>query len=180
MTFGYHPSEDTSVELSSDSLHTYQELIGTLQWAIEIGRVDILLKVSLLSSHLALPRKGHLQQVYHIFGYLKSSPHQRLFLDPTNPMISETRFQAFDWTDFYCDASEEISIDMPEPWGSEVSIHCFVDANHASDKVTRRSQTGVLVFVNRAPILWHSKRQNSVETLTFATEFQALKSKRLS
>ena len=43
------------------------------------------------------------------------------------------------------------------------------------DKVTRRSQTGILIFVNRAPIIWYSKRQNTVETSTFGSEFIAMK-----
>ena len=49
--------------MDADGLQLFQELIGILRWAVEIGRVDILLEVSLLSSHLALPRVGHLQQV---------------------------------------------------------------------------------------------------------------------
>ena len=65
---GYHASGDTSKELDATGTRLYQELIGVLRWAIELGRVDILLEVSLLSSHLALPRVGHLEQVYHIFG----------------------------------------------------------------------------------------------------------------
>jgi hypothetical protein len=48
---------------------------------------------------------------------------------------------------------------------------CFVDADHAGYRVTRRSHTGVLIFVNRAPILWFSKRQNTVEASTFGSEF---------
>ena len=71
---GYHPSEDTSKEWDTEGIRYFQELIGVLRWAIELDRVDILLEVSLLSTHLALPRTGHLQQVYHIFGYLKQSP----------------------------------------------------------------------------------------------------------
>jgi hypothetical protein len=51
----------------------------------------------------------------------------------------------------------------------------FVDADHAGDVLTRRSRTGVLVYLNRAPILWYSKKQNSVETSTFGLEFIALK-----
>jgi hypothetical protein len=27
-------------------------------------------------------------------------------------------------------------------------VHCFVDSDHASDKVTRKSQTGILIFIN--------------------------------
>ena len=52
---GYHPSEDTSRELDTEGIRYFQELIGVLRWAIELDRVDILLEVSLLSTHLALP-----------------------------------------------------------------------------------------------------------------------------
>lgn len=52
---------------------------------------------------------------------------------------------------------------------------CFVDADHAGDLQTRRSRTGVLLYLNKAPIVWHSKKQNSVETSTFGSEFIALK-----
>ena len=84
-------------------------------------------------------------------------------------------FQKFDWVDFYKDVEEDIPIDMPEPRGNEVEIHCFVDASHASKKVQRRYQTGILMFINKAPIMIYSKRQNSVETLTFGSEFTATK-----
>jgi len=56
-----------------------------------------------------------------------------------------------------------------------VSTHCFVDADLAGDKVARRSQMGILIFVNRAPILWCSKQQNTVEASTFGSEIMALK-----
>jgi hypothetical protein len=51
----------------------------------------------------------------------------------------------------------------------------FVDADHAGDTMTRRSRTGVFVNLNRSPIMWFSKKQNSVETSTFRSEFIALK-----
>ena len=41
--------------------------------------------------------------------------------------------------------------------------------------MTRRSQSGILIFCNCAPIIWYSKRQNTVETSTFGSEFQAIK-----
>ena len=55
---GYRPELDTSQELKHDVLQRYQELIGLLRWAVELGRVDILLKTALMSTHLALPRRG--------------------------------------------------------------------------------------------------------------------------
>jgi hypothetical protein len=48
-----------------------------------------------------------------------------------------------------------------------------VDADHAGNHITRWSHTGIILFGNRAPILWYSKRQNTVETSTFGSEFIA-------
>ena len=134
-----------------------------------------MLEVSLLSSHLALPRVGHLQAVYRIFGYLKQFPKRKLYFDPQRPNICEDRFQKFDWEDFYQDSHEQIPLNMPSPRGKPMSSYCFVDASHAGDKSTRRSMTGILIFCNRAPIIWHSRRQNGVETSTFGSEFTAMK-----
>ena len=54
-------------------------------------------------------------------------------------------------------------------------INAFVDADHAGNKVTRRSHTGFIIFMNMAPIYWYSKRQNSVETSTYSSEMVALR-----
>ena len=35
--------------------------------------------------------------------------------------------------------------------------------------------TGILIFCNRSPIIWNSKRKNGVETSTFGSEFTAMK-----
>jgi hypothetical protein len=64
---------------------------------------------------------------------------------------------------------------MPEPCGNEVQIQMFCDAAHAMCLATRQSTTGVIIFVNGAPIRWYSKRQNTVESSTFGSEFVALK-----
>jgi hypothetical protein len=128
----------------------------------------------MLSQYLAQPREGHLDQVFHIFGYLKVHGRSKVVFDDT--FISWTdKFTQCDWQDFYPDAKEPIPGNMPEPRGKEVQLNAFVDANHAGDQVTRRSRTGVLIFVNKAPVLWFLKRQNTVETSTFGSEFVAIK-----
>jgi hypothetical protein len=171
----YRPELEVSPELKSDGIQLYQELIGVLRWAVELGRVDILLEASLMSTHMAMPREGHLQQLYRMFGYLKLYPKRKLAFDFQHPIISERMFKTYDWYDFYRDATEAIPNDMPIPRGNPMSTHCFVDASHGSDRATRRSQTGILLFCNKAPVIWHSKRQNTVEASTFGSEFQAMK-----
>jgi hypothetical protein len=64
---------------------------------------------------------------------------------------------------------------MPEPLGNPVTISAFVDANHAGNVMTRRSHTGIIIFVQNAPIITYSKRQNTVEAATFGSEFVALR-----
>ena len=63
----------------------------------------------------------------------------------------------------------------PKSLGETVKITCYVDANHAGNMVTRRSHTGFVIFMNSAPIIWWSKRQNTVETSTFGSEYVALR-----
>jgi hypothetical protein len=88
---------------------------------------------------------------------------------------NEEEFARHDWTKFYHNATDELPPKMPEPRGNEVQINCFVDADHAGNRITRRSHTGILIFVNRAPIIWYSKAQNTVESSTFGAEFVATK-----
>ena len=103
---GYRSEIDVTPELKADGVQYYQELVGMLRWAVEIGRVDILLEVSLMSPHLALPRQGHLEQVIHIFGYLRTHKKLRLMFDSDHPQIIPSRFKTYDWFDFYKDAKE--------------------------------------------------------------------------
>jgi len=48
--------------LSAERTNYYQGLIGILRWIVELGRIDIIVSVSLLSRYLVLPREGHLQK----------------------------------------------------------------------------------------------------------------------
>jgi len=50
-----------------------------------------------------------------------------------------------------------------------------VDASHASNKKTRKFHTGYVIFINRAPIIWYSRRQQTVEGSTFSSEYIAMK-----
>ena len=64
---------------------------------------------------------------------------------------------------------------MAEPRGNVVRISAFVDANHAGNVINRRSDLGIIIFVQNAPIIWFSKRQNTVEAAIFGNEFVALR-----
>jgi hypothetical protein len=129
--------------------------------------------VAMMSRYMAAPREGHLEQVLQIFAYLKKHSRSTMVFDDTVPYFEEERFNKADWSEYYGDVSEPIPPNAPEVRGKKVTMSCFVDASHAGCHVTRQSWSGILIFVNRAPIMWYSKRQNTVESSTFTSEFVA-------
>ena len=88
----YRPELDVTPELNDSDASYYMSLIGILRWIVELGRVDICLECSLMSSHLALPRKGHLDNVLRIFSHLRSHYNAELVFDPSDPVIGESDF----------------------------------------------------------------------------------------
>jgi hypothetical protein len=175
LSSNYRPELDFSRNLDGSQVNYYQGLIGVLRWIVELGRIDIIVPVSLLSRYMVSPHEGHLQQAYHIFAHLKQFNRSKHIFDDAEPTFADAYFHECDWTEYYPDASEPIPPNLPEPLGHAVTTTCYVDADHAGCNVTRRSQTGIILYVNKASIMWFSKRQNTVESATFGSEFIALK-----
>jgi len=91
------------------------------------------------------------------------------------PEIDNRHFKNVDWGDFYPEATNEFPPGMPEPLGLPIEITCFVDADHAGQLLTCCSHSGVLIFLNKAPVVWYSKWQNMVESSTFGSKFVAMR-----
>ena len=62
---------------------------------------------------------------------------------------------------------------MPVPKGMIARIVLYVDADHARDKVTRRSVSGIILLINNTPLIWISKRQPTVEVSMYGSELIA-------
>ncbi len=119
---GYRPELDTSFELGSEQLNYFQGLIGILRWICELGRIDILMPVSILSRYLVSARQGHLEQTFHIFAYLKTHSRSTMVFDDTMPTYRSKRFVKCNWSEFYPNATHAIPTNMPQPRGKEVSM----------------------------------------------------------
>jgi hypothetical protein len=66
----YDPSTALSDILDPDCSSFYQHLIGLMRWMVELGCINVATEVSMLSSYLACPCKGHLEDALHVMGYL--------------------------------------------------------------------------------------------------------------
>jgi hypothetical protein len=152
-------------ELCGDELaHYYQQQIGVLRWAVELGRTNICTEVSMLALYTAAPRIGHFNAMLHISTFLHHHPRSKFVFDNGNLEIEATQDE--DWSEFYPDAREEVPPNTPKAFGNAVTIVCNCDSDHAGDTISRCSRTGVLVSLTRAPVLWYS---------TFGSKFMDLK-----
>ena len=172
---GDHPELDTSELLDNDGIKKYQRLIGALQWAVSLCRYDINCAVMTMGRFRTAPRNGHMERLKRIVGYLKKYNMGGIRFRTCEPEdYSHLVEPNVDWTyAVYGKVSEEIPPDIPKPLGKTVVLTCYVDANLMHDLVTGRSATGILHMLNQTPVDFTSKRQDTVETATYGSEFIA-------
>jgi Reverse transcriptase (RNA-dependent DNA polymerase) len=171
---GDHPELDTSDLLDDEGITTYQSLVGALQWLVTIGRFDITTAVMTMSGFRVAPRQGHLDRLKRIYGYLCKMRHAVIRIRPEEPDYSDLSDMEYDWSrSVYGELEEVLPTDTPEPLGNYVTLTHYVDANLMHDVTTGRSVTGILHLVNKTPIDWYSKKQATVETATYGSEFVA-------
>jgi len=170
----YHPELDDSPLCTQERASIFRSMIGSLNWMITLGRFDVNYATNSLSRFNMAPREGHFKACMRVLGYLKSFSKATIMLDNNFPnhLKYETTIEQ-DWTEFYPDAEEDIPKDMLKPKGKKIRLTIYVDADHAHDQLTRRSVTGIIVFLNNTPIRWYSKRQKTVESSTYGSELVA-------
>ena len=154
LSTGYQPEIDVSKELSSAESAYYMSLIGILRWIVDLVRIDLTCETSMMASMMANPRRGHIDELFHMFGYLKLHHNVEIIFDPTVPDFDiEEFFPRRNWASTpYIDAKEDLPTRVPEPCGLGFTILANVDSDHAGDEVTRQSRTGFIIFLNNAPI----------------------------
>ena len=151
-------------------------MIGQLQWAITLGMYDILAQVKSMSRLRLAPKIGHLERMKRLYGYLVKTIHFTIRYRTKEPNFSHLPKQEYKWTrTVYGNVKEAIPKDIPKPLGKRVITPTFLNANLLQDIVTGKSVTAVLHFVNTTPTDWFLKRQATVETATYGSEFVAAK-----
>jgi len=171
---GDHPELDTSDPLDEDGIRQYQSLIGSLQWTISLGRFDIATAVMSMSSFRVAPRTGHLERVQRICGFLYKFKEACIRVRTEIPDYSDLPVPTYDWTrSVYGDTKELEPADAPEPKGRKVQTTTYKDANLNHCLVTGKAVSGILHLVNQTPIEWFTKKQATVESATYGSEFVA-------
>lgn len=121
------------------------------------------------------PRIGHLNRLKRIVGLLRSYKSCSIKFRTKEPDYSKYKTEDRSWNYVYGDIQEEIPNNIPKAKGREVIFTMYADANLYHDKVTGRSVTGLILMLNKTPIDWFSKKQLSVESTTYGSEFVAVR-----
>ena len=84
-----HPEMDDSPLLDSAGTSKFRSVIGSLNWMITLGRINVSYATNVLSRFNTAPREGHLTATKRILGYLKSSAKGKLLFDTSFPYHSQ-------------------------------------------------------------------------------------------
>ena len=171
----YHPELDNSELLDDEETSKYRMLTGSLNWAVTIGRVDVMFTATTMARYNHASRMGHVKVMLRVFGYLKYHMKGSIRFDTTYPPVPEVSASPEYWRKLYPNAIEKIPESYPEALGKPVQLWMEFDSDHAHALETRRSITGVLLFLNNTPVKWYCKRQSTVETSTYGAEINACK-----
>jgi hypothetical protein len=125
----------------------YLQLIGTLLYLSIMTRPDISWIVQALSRHAVDPRYYHFQSAIKVFGYLKSTIRYGLVFPKLNYNSNSS---------------------------TQLTFNCYTDADYAGDKISSRSTSGYVIFLNNCLIHWISKLQSYVAPSTTAAEYTAM------
>jgi hypothetical protein len=127
-----------------------------------------------LASFRAMPRRGHLDRVKRIYGYLSKMKEGIIYVRTDEPDNSGLQEQDLDWaTSVYSNISKILPTNAPTPLGKYVKLTHYFDANLYHDMLTGRSVTGLLHLLSKTPSDWYSKKQATVEMATYGSEFIA-------
>ena len=145
-----HLECDQSPLLNATEHREYQQLIGILNWIMQIGRLDIAYATVSLARFVAAPRKTHLKHALYVFGYLKKFPNARTVVDSRDPIYEYgqehlTEDLSKNMKNIYPEALEEVDRQLPKALMPELSLTVFVDSDYAHNKITRQSVTGMIV-----------------------------------
>jgi hypothetical protein len=170
---GDHPELDTSPLLGQHETALYMSMIGAMQWAVALGRIDIFAATMTMSGFRAAPHEGHLVRLKRVYAYLRNYRKTSIKFRTHIPDYSQFKDEEVDWGYVYHPCIEEVPSDAPRAMGKCVRTTSFVDANLMHDYITGRSVTGILHLLNKTPIEWFCKKQNTVESATYGSEFVA-------
>ena len=88
-------------------------------------------------------------------GEFKTPTDEEIFYEISNNLSK--------WKGYYPYASEATPKNMLELLGNPIIFRAYIDANHTGNVTNRHSCSGIIIYTNNSPVIWYSKRKNTVD-----------------
>ena len=172
---GDHLELDDSEFISEEDKAKYMSMIGTAQWLVKLRRLDITIAMSTLSSYRVAPQEGHVEYTKPLYRYIKHFPHAAVQICTDIPDYSEMIHESHEWLhSIYSNIEEELPLDMPPSLARIVHTSSLFNANLYHDLIMGCTMIGILHLMNPTPIIQYCKKQTTVATATYSSEFIAI------
>ncbi|KAI0995048.1 hypothetical protein K3495_g13133, partial [Podosphaera aphanis] len=132
---------------TSKELYNFQKLVGKYNFSSCMIRCDTAQATSQMARFMCNPTPQHLQHMMRVPHYLSGCADRGLFYDKNHRHLNEF---------------------------GELGLFCAVDSSFADDHDTAKSTTGYVIFMAGGPVIWRSKLQSTVSTLTCEAEYVAM------
>ena len=128
---GNHPELDISPFLDDSEKKIYMSLVGSAQWSISIGRFDIQSAIMTMSKFWSAPRRGHLDRMKRIIGYLCKFRHYKIRFRVNEPDYSNVPgIENHDWEhSVFGKHEEDIPTNTPPPLRKRIVLTHYFDAS---------------------------------------------------
>ena len=157
---GDHPELDTTPFLEEKEIEIYMSLVGSAQWSISIGRFDIQTAIMTMSKFRSAPRRGHLDRMKRVIGYLCKFRHYMIRFRVDEPDYSNVPgIKNHDWEhSVYGKHEEDVPMNAPPPLGKRIILTHYFDASLMHDVLSGKAVTGVCTFYQKTPVDWFCKQ----------------------
>eukprot|EP00438_Fugacium_kawagutii_P020526 Skav212703 [mRNA] locus=scaffold1930:419946:420725:- [translate_table: standard] len=143
---GTFKSKETPQPLSLEQHKLYRRIVGQLLWMCNV-RNDIMYSVKELSRGLSAPNDDHMARMKHLLRYLQGTKD---FAQTLRPTLKLHKSQ------------------------TTLDVNVFVDSDWAGCAHTRRSTSGVSLYILGACVLSHSRTQSTVALSSGEAELYAI------
>ena len=135
-------------------------MIEQRQWLVTLGRFDIHTQVTTMSRSRTAPRKGHLERIQRIYGYVLKTKHYSTRYRTEEADYSYLPNMKYNWSyTVYGNVQEIIPNNCWKPFRKSVATTTILNANLLHCLTTCASLTACLHFCNQTPTDWYSKKR---------------------
>ena len=150
----------------------YLSVVGSCLHIGQVSRPDCAYAIGVLTRHSATPGQVHLDAAHDLVRYLYGTKDLYIQYTRSEQGNEPTIYEKGGEVKQQRTIEERLRASTPEKAPNDPNM--YIDADFAGDKVTRRSTSGMICFMNGGPVSWASRLQKLCAQSTAESEIYAV------